>query len=78
MGDYHHSSVSIQTDTLHLPSVLFLAASSKQGDMFKHKWGPGGVDRPSRSSYCPVHIAVTYNHAVSLLPLSKVASTLYS
>lgn len=46
-------------------------ASSKQGDLFKNKWGAGGVDRPSRSSYCPVHIAVTYNHADVLKILIK-------
>ncbi|XP_045173685.2 poly [ADP-ribose] polymerase tankyrase-like [Mercenaria mercenaria] len=46
-------------------------AAVKQGDMGHQKWGPGGVDRPSRSSYCPVHIAVSYNHADVLKILIK-------
>ncbi|KAL4238217.1 hypothetical protein ACF0H5_002929 [Mactra antiquata] len=45
--------------------------SAKQGDVFQHKWGPGGVDRPSRSSYCPIHIAVNYYHSAVVKILIK-------
>lgn len=29
------------------------------------KWGVGGVDRPNRSSLCPIHLAVMNGHMVS-------------
>ncbi|KAL3874859.1 hypothetical protein ACJMK2_037816 [Sinanodonta woodiana] len=35
------------------------------------KWGPGGVNRPTRRSDCPIHIAVTYGHADVLKILIK-------
>jgi len=44
---------------------VYIAAAVRQGEAFQSKWGPGGVDKPNRSSFCPVHIAVSYNHAVS-------------
>ncbi|WAR19580.1 TNKS1-like protein [Mya arenaria] len=47
------------------------AASQKQGDVFSTKWGPGGVDRPCRSSFCPVHMAVHYSQADVLKILIK-------
>ena len=42
-----------------------ISVSEKHGDVFMSKWGPGGVDKPNRSSYCPVHVAVSFGHAVS-------------
>ena len=50
---------------------FFLIASAKQGDVFQAKWGPGGVDRPSRSSYCPIHIAISYGHVVRFYIVSS-------
>ena len=47
------------------PCPSCFSASSKHADISQAKWGPGGVDRPSRSTYCPIHIAITYGHVVS-------------
>ncbi|KAH3854617.1 hypothetical protein DPMN_097162 [Dreissena polymorpha] len=39
--------------------------AAKQDESLFSKWGPGGVNRPTRYSYCPVHYAVMYSHVVS-------------
>ncbi|XP_052272329.1 poly [ADP-ribose] polymerase tankyrase-like isoform X2 [Dreissena polymorpha] len=45
--------------------------AAKQDESLFSKWGPGGVNRPTRYSYCPVHYAVMYSHVDVLKILIK-------
>ena len=41
-----------------------LGEDEEQGGPAQNKWGIGGINRPDRGTYCPLHFAVRERHSV--------------
>ena len=44
-----------------------LGEDEEQGGPAQNKWGIGGINRPDRGTYCPLHFAVRERHSVGAL-----------